>query len=200
MESVVSKIETKVSKSTNGKIFFAEDFAKFGSADNIRQILFRLEQEGVLERITHGIYLKPRKDSLLGTLYPTTEEVAKEIARRDKARIAPTGVFALYQLGLTTQVPLNLVYLTDGAQRDVKVGKRKIKFKKTVPKSFAVKEPLLHLIIQSFKEIGQKGISPLFLEKIKKSILKLDQEVLEDQLKFAPVWIQKQVIDLYNQK
>jgi len=73
-----------VSKSYGGKIFFAEDFAEFGSADNIRQILFRLEQG---ERITHGIYLKHRKDSLLGTFYSTTEEVAKEIARRGKARL-----------------------------------------------------------------------------------------------------------------
>jgi hypothetical protein len=200
MKSVAYKIENTISKSSTGKIFFAEDFGKFGSSDNIRQILFRLEQQGRIERITQGIYLKPKTDTLLGMLYPTVEEVAKEIARRDRTRIAPTGVFALYQLGLTTQIPLNLVYLTDGAQRDIKVGNRKIKFKKTVPKSFAIKDPLLHLIVQAFKETGQKNISPSFLEKVQKSILKLDQEILENQLRFAPVWIQKEVINLHNQK
>jgi Family of unknown function (DUF6088) len=29
-------------------------------------------------------------------------------------RIRPTGAFALHKLGLTTQVPTRLVYLTDG--------------------------------------------------------------------------------------
>ncbi len=200
MESVAYKIENTISKSTAGKIFFAEDFVEFGSSDNIRQILFRLEQEAKIERIAHGIYLKPKTDKMLGRVYPTVEEIAQEIARRDKARIAPTGVFALYQLGLTTQIPLNLVYLTDGAPRDIKIGNRKIKFKKTVPKSFAIKEPLLHLVVQAFKEIGQKNISPLFLDKIQKSIVKLDQKDLDSQVRFAPVWIQKQINNLYNEK
>lgn len=200
MESVAGKIENTISKSNTGTIFFAEDFVEFGSSDNIRQILFRLEQEGRIERIAHGIYLKPKTDKLIGTLYPTVEEIAKEIARRDKARIAPTGVFALYQLGLTTQIPLNLVYLTDGAPRDIKIGNRKIKFKKTVPKSFAIKDPLLHLIVQAFKETGQKNISPLFLDKIQKSIVKLDQKDLDSQVRFAPVWIQKQISNFYNEK
>ena len=200
MESVAGKIENTISKSTTGTIFFAEDFVEFGSSDNIRQILFRLEQEGRIERIAHGIYVNPKTDKLLGTLYPTVEEIAKEIARRDKARIAPTGVFALYQLGLTTQIPLNLVYLTDGAPRDIKIGKRKIKFKKTVPKSFAIKEPLLQLIVQAFKETGQKNADPSFLDKIQKSVSKLDRKDLDSQLRFAPVWIQKQIINLYNQK
>lgn len=199
MVSAANQIEMKVSKSSNGKIFFATDFANLGSSANVRQILSRLEQEGILERITHGIYLKPKKDPLLGTLFPTTEEVAKEIAKRDKARIAPTGVFALYQLGLTTQVPLNLVYLTDGAQRDIKVGNRKIKFKKTSPKSFAIKNPLLHLIVQALREMGQKNLEAAFLNKIQKSILKLDKKTIESQLRFAPVWIQKQITNLYNQ-
>lgn len=200
MESVAGKIENTIFKSNAGRIFFVEDFVELNSSDNIRQILFRLEREGRIERIAHGIYLKPKTDKLIGTLYPTVEDIAKEIARRDKARIAPTGVFALYQIGLTTQIPLNLVYLTDGAPRDIKIGERKIKFKKTAPKSFAIKDRLLHLIVQAFKETGQKNADASFRDKIQKSVLKLDQKDLYSQLRFAPVWIQKQIINLYNQK
>ncbi|MCI0922655.1 DUF6088 family protein [Sphingobacterium rhinopitheci] len=75
---------------------------------------------------------------MLGVIYPTTEELAKQIAQRDKARIAPTGIMALFLLGLTNQRPLKAVYLTDGSQREIKIGKRSIKFKKTVPRSFAI--------------------------------------------------------------
>lgn len=199
MKSSKNQIETKILKSSLGEIFFAEDFYAYGSAGNIRLTLFRLVNEGILERLAQGIYLKPKRDPLLGTLYPTTEEIAKQIAQRDKARIAPTGVFALYLLGLTTQVPLKAVYLSDGSQREIKIGNRSIQFKKTVPKSFAIKDELLHLIVQAFKEVGQSNVTEDFLEKIKPSILQLDHQVVQKQLKYAPVWIQKQINNLYTQ-
>ncbi|ADY51842.1 hypothetical protein Pedsa_1275 [Pseudopedobacter saltans DSM 12145] len=197
-ESSKNQIQTKISKSSFGEIFFLDDFAKYGSADNIRKVLSRLEQEGIVERLAHGIYLKPKKDPLLGTIYPNTEEIARQIAQRDKARIAPTGVLALFLLGLTTQIPLKAVYLTDGSQRAIAIGNRTIQFKKTVPKSFAIKDDLLHLIVQAFKETGQQEISAAFLEQIKPHILQLDEQVIQKQLKYAPVWIQKHITNLYT--
>lgn len=197
-ESAKNKIESKVLKSSRGELFFADDFKNYGTPENIRLTLFRMENDGFIERLAHGIYIKPKKDSLLGTLYPNIEEIAREIAKRDKARIAPTGVMALYLLGLTTQVPLKAVYLTDGSQREVKIGNRAIKFKRTVPKSFAIKDELLHLVVQAFREKGQREITEEFLKTIKYSIAKLDEKVIRNQLGYAPVWIQKQINNLYK--
>ncbi len=198
LKSSNSQMITKVSKSSFGEIFFSDDFVKYGSAENIRKVLSRLEQEEVLVRLAQGVYLKPKKDPFLGIVYPTTEKIAQQIAQRDKARIAPTGTMALYLLGLTTQIPLKAVYLTDGSQREIKIGKRTIKFKKTVPRSFAIKDELLHLIVQAFKEVGQKEVSQEFLQTITTSILRLNEKVVETQLRYAPVWIQKIIIDLYK--
>lgn len=197
MKSSKNQIEIKILKSSLGEIFFAEDFYAYGSPGNIRLTLFRLVNEGILERLAQGIYLKPKRDDpLLDTLYPTTEEIAKQIAQRDKARIAPTGVFALYLLGLTTQIPLKAVYLTDGSQREIKIGNRSIQFKKTVPKSFAIKDELLHLIVQAFKEVGQHKVTEEFIEKIKPSVVQLDSQMVQKQVKYAPVWIQKVIKNL----
>lgn len=193
METSKNQIENKIVKAPRGELFFADDFVKYGSADNVRKILSRLEVESLIERLAHGIYIKPKIDPLLGSIYPNIEEVAKEIAKRDKARIAPTGVMALYLLRLTTQVPLKAVYLTDGSQREVKIGNRTIKFKRTVPKSFAIKDELLHLIVQAFKEKGQQEITEEFLETIKQAVKKLDEKVMQNQVVYAPVWIQKQI-------
>lgn len=198
MESSKNQIQTKISKSSFGEIFFLDDFVKYGSSENIRKVLSRLEQDGVVIRLAQGIYLKPKKDPLLGIIYPTTEEIAKQIVQRDKARIAPTGVMALFLLGLTTQIPLKAVYLTDGSQREIKIGKRSIKFKKTVPRSFAIKDGLLHLIVQAFKEVGQEGVTEDFLEKITSAIRRLESKVVDTQLRFAPVWIQKIIANLYK--
>jgi len=200
MKSSKNQIETKISKSSFGEIFFLDDFSKYGSSDNIRKVLSRLENEGLVERLAQGIYLKPKKDPLLGTIYPTTEEIAKQIAQRDKARISPTGVLALYLLGLTTQVPLKAVYLTDGSQLEIKIGNRTIQFKKTVPKSFAIKDELLHLIVQAFKEIGLKNVTDEFISQIQPNVQQLNNEVVQKQLKYAPVWIQKQIINIIKEQ
>ena len=104
----------------------------------------------------------------------------------------------MYLLGLTTQIPLKAVYLTDGSQREIKIGNRTIQFKKTVPKSFAIKDELIHLIVQAFKEIGQKEITDDFFNQIKPSILHLNEQVIQKQLKYAPVWIQKIINNLYT--
>lgn len=198
MQSSHNQIELKIKKSSKGKIFFADDFVKFGSPENIRKVLSRLEKEGLLERLAQGIYLVPKKDELLGTLYPTIEEIVLEIAKRDKARIAPTGSLALYQLGITTQIPLKAVYLTDGAQRVISIGNRTIQFKKTTPRNLAIKDHLLMLITQALKEIGQYKVTELHLQKLKTYVLKLDTEILKTQMKFAPVWVQKRIIELRN--
>lgn len=198
MQSSHNQIELKIKKSSKGKIFFADDFVKFGSPENIRKVLSRLEKEGLLERLAQGIYLLPKKDEVLGTLYPTTEEIALEIAKRDKARIAPTGSLALYQLGITTQIPLKAVYLTDGAQRVITIGNRTIQFKKTTPRNLAIKDQLLLLITQALKEIGQHKINESHLQKLQPFVLQLDNEILKSQLKFAPVWVQKRIKELRN--
>lgn len=196
LETSKYQIETKISKSSLGELFFADDFVKYGSADNIRKVLSRLENEGLIVRLSHGIYLKPKQDPLSGVIYPSIEEIAKEIAKRDKARIAPTGVLTLFLLGLTTQVPLKAIYLTDGSQREIKIGNRTIKFKRTAPKSFAIKDELLHLIVQAFKETGQKEVTDSFLIKMKSSVLRVDKQIIKTQLKYAPVWIQKAIHQL----
>jgi predicted transcriptional regulator of viral defense system len=113
----------------------------------VKKVLLRLEQKGLLKRLAFGIYLYPKNSKLLGELTPTVEEIASAIAARDKARIIPTGSYALNALGLSTQVPLNAVYLTDGATRKVAIGKRNILFKKTSPKNLSVRGPISSLVI-----------------------------------------------------
>lgn len=52
--SISNQIVEKISKSKRGEIFFANDFIKYGTVDNIRQVLSRLEKEKLIERLSHG--------------------------------------------------------------------------------------------------------------------------------------------------
>ena len=130
MTSIEDKILQHIVAFPKGELFLPSDFSELGSSEAVRLSLFRLEKEGVITRVAQGIYVRPRESSLIGKLTPTAEEVAEAIAKRDKIRTTPTGSYALNALGLSTQVPMNIVLLTDGSPREIKVGKRKIKFKK----------------------------------------------------------------------
>ena len=148
-------------------------------------------EKGEIKRVDTGIYVKPRKSKLFGFLMPGLEEIAHSIAKRDKARIVPTGVFALNQLGLSTQVPMNVVYLTDGAARTVKVGNRFIKFKKTTPKNLSAKGEISSLVIQGLRTLGKDKILPQEIEQILLLLKKEKQENIINDMKLAPEWIRQ---------
>ncbi|WP_250633035.1 DUF6088 family protein [Rhodoflexus caldus] len=188
---VENRIAEALKTYPKGSILFVDDFLDYGNPESVKKALFRLKEKGILVRLAHGIYLYPKIDEELGILFPSTEEIAKAIARRDKARIAPTGVQALNKLGLSTQVPMKVVYLTDGAARTVKIGKRTITFKKTSPKNLSVKGEISSLAIQALKTIGQNKIDEKTIEKIQ-AILKNEQkENIINDAKLSPAWINK---------
>ena len=117
--------------------------------------------------------------------------VAEGIAKRDKIRIVPTGSYALNALGLSTQVPMRLVFLTDGAPREIMVGKRSIKFKKTTPKNLMAKGKISSLVIQALREIGKDKITPSEETEIIENLKREDQKLLIQDLNLAPEWIKR---------
>jgi hypothetical protein len=179
----------KVSRITKGSLFFTEDFIEFGSAKSIAKALERLVNQKKLSRVARGIYTQLEVSPLLGELLPTTEKIAQAISRRDMARIMPTGALALNALGLSTQVPMNVVYLTDGAARKIEIGRRKIVFKKSVPKNLAAKGKISGLVIQALKDIGKDQVTDHELNVILGHLRKEEVSDLQHDIKLAPEWI-----------
>ena len=186
-DHIIAKIRDSKSK----KFFFIDDFVTIANYKAVNKALERLVERGVLTRVAKGIYARPKVDPLLGEILPTAEQIAEAIAKRDKARIIPTGAYALNMLGLSTQIPMNVVYLTDGSARKIKVGNRTIVFKKTSPKNLAVKGKISSLVIQALKTIGKDNVSESEIDKILKLLRKEDYKVLESDIVLAPEWIRK---------
>jgi len=193
MQSIEKQIEDKIRDDAKGTLLFPEDFQQMGSSEAVRLALHRIEKRGIIRRVAHGIYVRPKESSYIGEVMPTAEEVAEGIAKRDKIRIVPTGVYALHALGLSTQIPLKLVFLTDGAARTIKVGKRTIKLKRTTPKNLLAKGKISSLAIQALREIGKDKASLTELKQILKLLKEEDLQLLKHDIKLAPEWI-KQVM------
>jgi hypothetical protein len=189
MQSTNDKVIVKIKKAKRGSLFFTEDFLSFGSAKTVSKVLERMVEKEEVFRVARGIYARLEKDPVLGLLKPGTEAIAKAIAKRDKARIVPTGVLALNALGLSTQVPMNLVYLTDGTRRKIDLGKRKILLKNTAPKNLSAIGKISSLVIQALKEIGKGNSTETEIKIILQQLAKEDPYRLEHDITLAPEWI-----------
>jgi len=197
MQSINNNIILYIKKNRRGSIFFADEFRKFGSNDAVRQTLSRLCKKEILIRLSAGIYLYPKMDKEIGIIYPSIETIAKIIAKREKTRLIPTGSYALNALGLSTQVPTKVVFLTDGTARIVKVGKRAtIKFKRTVAKNLSYKGKISSLTIFALKETGKDKIRDEHLKKIKEILKHENRENILHDADLAPVWISNILIKL----
>jgi hypothetical protein len=189
--SIEEQILRKIKKAKRGSLFFPENFTDFGNAKAIAKALERLTKSGELYRVATGMYVRPLKDKVVGFVYPGIEEVTEAIRKRDKARIVPTGSYALYKLGLTTQVPMNVVYYTDSTARKIKVGKQTITFKRASARSLSAIGEISKLAIQALKTIGKDKVSDEELSKIRE-LLKLEKPYhLQHDLKLAPEWIRR---------
>lgn len=198
MQSVEFKVEKTIKSKPKGYLLFSDDFSHRGSAESIRKALQNLKEKGLIKSVAHGIYVRPIIDKNIGEVLPSAEDVAKAIARRDKIKLISTGAYALHALGLSTQVPLKLVFLTDGAPRIIKVGKRTIKLKRTTPKNLKAKGKISSLVIQALREIGKDKATEVELRKINNLLQKEDPKLLQHDIALAPMWIReimKQAID-----
>ncbi|MBC7389487.1 MAG: hypothetical protein H7329_09775 [Opitutaceae bacterium] len=190
-DTIESQLFTKIKKAGRGSLFFIDSFASLGNAKAVNKGLERLVLADKLQRVSPGIYVRPVEDALLGNVLPSIDEIAVAISKRDKARIVPTGSYAMYKLGLTTQVPMNIVYYTDGSARKIKIGKQTITFKKASAKSVSAIGEISKLAIQALRTIGKDKVSEEEIQKIKEVLKKEKPFHLMHDLKLAPVWIRK---------
>ena len=188
--SIVNIINLKIKNSKNGKLFFNNSFPEFDD-EYVGQILSDLANKKVIHRLSRGVYLKT-KETRYGLVYPPVEKIAKAIAKRDKANIVATGETALYILGLTTQVPMNAVFLTSGSKRDIRIGERTIKFKNATPKTFSIRGAQTSMTVQAMKAIGEKNMSDEYMPRISSLILQqAERDTISNDLKAMPVWIRR---------
>ncbi len=135
----------------------------------------------------------PMYDKWDGTLRePPLDVIAQKIAQRDNARIIPTGAYALNKLGLSTQVPANIIYITDGSARQVKFGEVKsITFRHSNDLSnFAYKSKLMQLVVLAMREIGEKLITKEQTAKIKNMITEhVSEQDFNHDIVLAPTWV-----------
>lgn len=171
-------------------MFFVSTFHQF-DVEYVTKLLSQFEKEGLITRIAKGVYVKAKK-TRFGVVYPSAFELVTEIAKRDKAKIFPTGDTAANRLGFSTQVPMNASFLTSGSSRKLKLGNRTVTLTHGSPKKFAYKGKLMPELVQALRSIGEDNIT----ESVEKRVAQLlsatlETETIEHDLLLAPVWVRQ---------
>lgn len=200
MQSVDSKIISRIYGRGRGCVFTPKDFLDLGSRKAIDLALHRLVNKGTIRRLARGLYDYPRIDSELGPISPTIDAIAKALKGRDNIRLQPSGGYAANLLGLSEQVPTKVVFLTDGPARKVQIGKQVITLKHTTPGSMATAGRVSGLVIQALRHIGKNNVDDSILNRLKKNISDEDKEKLLQDVRYAPSWIAADIKRIMNQE
>ncbi len=195
VESIASQIEKLIESKKQGVFIFSSDFVDIATPENVTKVLQRMMKAGKIIRVCQGVYYYPRIDTKygLGVIKPTTTEIALAIAKRDGVDIFPTGSYALHALGLSTQVPANAVFITNGSPRKINIGRKKdILFKHSDnAHNFEYKSKEMQLVVAALKEIGKGLATEEELTIIKEIVDRVPENQFKHDLALAPNWIIK---------
>jgi len=189
MRSTASKIINRVSVKGRGSVWSPTDFLDLGTRDAVDQSLSRLVRRGFLRRIARGVYAYPLLSGRLGALTPPPDDVAAALAKAKGGRVQVSGARAANELGLSTQVPAQAVYLTDGPSRTVKVGRQVIRLKHVTSTQMAGAGTKAGMVIQALRYLG-RGVDPGVLGRLAPQLSPADRRILRKSASAAPGWVQ----------
>ncbi|MGO9338903.1 MAG: DUF6088 family protein [Terracidiphilus sp.] len=190
MQSMRDQIVARIERQGSGKAFSAKDFLDIASRGTIDMALSSLTRSGTIRRVGRGLYDMPKVNPALGgKLSPDIDEAARAIARRQRLKIVPEGAWAANLLGLSTQVPSKIIYLTDGPNKEVSIGRRTIQFKHARPKALAGLEGKMALVVQALRHLGKDGVGAREIETLRAGLSSAEKRKLVKDTRFGVDWI-----------
>ena len=190
MQSIHKQTLARIRGKGRGRAFSSKDFLELGDRNSVDKALSRLCAQGIIRRVATGIYDFPRKDEELGGKLSTDiHQVAQAIARKNGVRIQPSGALAANLLGLSMQVPAQVVYLTNGKSRTVYVANRTLIFKRVEPREMRPGSDIGILVTQALRHMGQNQIDKNVVDYLRRQLSDSDRKKLLKDARYMEDWI-----------
>lgn len=142
-----------------GKAFTAVDFSDVANRRNAANALGRMHAKGMIVRAIRGVYYVPERSILMGTeVSACADEVVRAVARANKWVVAPSGDAALNALGLDTQVPAKLVYVSSGPYKRYAYGPYEIELRHRANRDLLDCSQITCTIVQALKALGRENV------------------------------------------
>ncbi len=160
-KSIENQIISVIYGNGRGWAFSKKDFAALGQPGAIDRSLSRLFEKGSIRRLDRGLYDYPKFSKLLGqSLGPDIDQVAHALARKFGWSIQVSGNAAMNILGLSTQIPTQYLYLSNGPTKSYDILGQKLVFQKSKTTHLNFKYPESALLVQAIEALGKDPLSP----------------------------------------
>ena len=187
-QSADTKVLDRIKHHALGWVFSSADFRDLGSPTAVRLALMRHARKGAIRKVSRGLYDLPRRLPRLGSLPPSSDQVVQAVQGRDRSRVQPSGAHAANLLGLSEQVPVRAVFLTDGRSRAVQLGKQQIVFRHATSRQMASAGRISGTVIQALRWLGRRHMDANIVAILRRRLSDRDKKQLMRDLRFAPAW------------
>jgi hypothetical protein len=188
--STSARIMRRLQRQGRGFVFTPADFLDVGQRASVDQALSRLARRKKIRRLSRGVYDYPRTSPTLGALSPTSDAVAQALARQTQSVIQVGPAQAANLMGVSTQVPAQAIYLTDGPSRKVQIGRRSIALRHASPRTLVAAGTNAGTIVQAIRYLGKHAdVGPL-AQRLSQQLTSDDRDTLVQQTNRAPSWMQ----------
>jgi len=188
--SIANKILARIQGKGRGYVFAGNDFLDLGNLLAIQQVMSRLTRAEKIRRIGTALYHYPRvNEKLGGELPPAPDMVAMAIARKTDSHIIPSGALAVNVLGLSTQVPAKMIYLTNGPSRDITVKPYTLRFRHVSPRRMAAKGKISAIAFEALRYLKEQNITDEVIDKLRFGLSADAKIQLKRDLAHAAGWM-----------
>lgn len=192
MLTITDRIIYRIRGMGRGSAFMRHDFQDLGNMDAAAKVLTRLSSGKIIRRLKPGLFDFPRFNKKLGgQLSPDLDQVAKAVARKNGLRLQVTGAQAANLLGLSTQVPAQAIYLTDGPSKKIRIDNREIVFRHVEPKRIRMSKSKSGIVMEALKYFGQNRLDDEIIGILRQKLGKSEKGRLLKDADKAPAWLGK---------
>lgn len=190
MQIMKGQILRRIDRMPQGTVFSPKDFLDIASRGTVDVTLSSLVNEGRIRRIRRGLYDVPRHNPELGgDLAPDIDEAARALARKNRWKIVPDKAWAANLLGISTQVPAKIVYLSDGPSKNVQIGRRTVSFKHARPSMLAGLDTKTGLVVQAIRDLGKDHIGPAEIRRLRSQLSAAEKRKLVKETRYSVAWV-----------
>lgn len=187
MDRLAEAILRKTNELSEGAPVSAKTFLHIGTPRSIGQSLSRLARSGNMLRVAQGIYVLSVK-SRFGTHPPLAERLIEKFAIQCGETIVPSGAASANALGLTTQVPVQVVYWTSGRRRKLNLGKLVLHLEHVASWKLALAKEPAGEIVRVLAWAGPEHVH-MVLKKIAEKVPRSDMVSVAQQVSRFPRWL-----------
>lgn len=170
-----------------GGVITPKEFLHLASRSTVDQAFSRLAKGGELLRVSRGLYVAPITGRF-GKRAPATEKVISSIASKSQQVIVLSGARAANTLGLTQQVSIREVFVTNGRPRILQLGNAQVRIEHAPHWQVTLGATTAGDAVRALAWLGEPHVQEA-VAKLRACLSSSDWQILKSHRASLPPWM-----------